>query len=82
MDALRTFPAGYQAPGHGETPYSGGEMPGPVDTARVFLAILGAIFAVGGLVLALTFDRLVGIGFLIVGAFLLILPFSTMRTDE
>ncbi len=57
-------------------------MTGPVDTARAFLAIVGAVFAVGGVVLALTFDRLVGIGFLIVGAFLLVLPFSTMRTDE
>jgi len=56
-------------------------MPGPVDSARVFLAIVGAIFAVGGVVLALTFDRLVGLGFLIVGAFLLILPFSTFRSD-
>lgn len=82
MGALRTFPAGYQPLAHGETPYSGGDMPRAVDTARVFLAIVGAIFAVGGVVLALTFDRLVGIGFLIVGAFLLILPFSTMRTDE
>ncbi len=57
-------------------------MPSLVDTARVFLAIVGAIFAVTGVVLALAFDRLVGLGFLIVGAFLLILPFSTFRSDE
>ncbi len=57
-------------------------MPQAVDTARVFLAVVGLVFAVAGIVLALTFDRLVGIGFLIVGAFLLILPFSTYRSDE
>jgi len=51
-------------------------------SGQVFLAIVGAIFAVGGVVLALTFDRLVGLGFLIVGAFLLILPFSTFHSDE
>ncbi len=81
-DAPRTFGAGCHTPVHGETPYSRGGMPGLVDSARVFLAIVGAIFAVGGVVLALTFDRLVGLGFLIVGAFLLILPFSTFRSDE
>ncbi len=53
-----------------------------MDTARAFLGVVGTIFAVAGVVLALTFDRLVGLGFLIVGAFLLILPFSTFRSDE
>jgi hypothetical protein len=57
-------------------------MPTTVDSARVFLAILGAVFAVSGVILALTWDRLVGLGFLIVGAFLLILPFSTHRSDD
>lgn len=53
-----------------------------VASARTFLAILGFGFALAGVYLAWVFDRLVGIGFLVVGAFLLILPFSTHSTED
>ncbi len=53
-----------------------------VASARVVLGILGLAFGVAGVYVAWSFDRLVGMAFLVVGAFLLILPFSTLRTDE
>lgn len=53
-----------------------------MSAARTVLAILGIAFAILGLVSAWLLDRLVGMAFLIVGAFLLILPFSRLRDDE
>lgn len=51
-------------------------------SARVFLAVLGGTFAAAGLIIARTVDALLGLGILIVGAFLLILPFTASRPDE
>lgn len=51
-------------------------------SARTFLAILGVLFAIAGLAVAWTFDRWVGMAVLLVGAFLLILPFTRSREDE
>lgn len=53
-----------------------------VEPARSFLLVLGAAFCAGGLYVAWTFDRLVGMGVLLVGAFLLVLPFLAPRSDE
>lgn len=53
-----------------------------VDTARVFLAILGLVFAVAGILVAWTFDRIAGLAVLLLGAFLLILPLITYRPDD
>ena len=53
-----------------------------MDAARGFLILLGLAFAVAGLYLAWAFERLVGMGVVIVGAFLLILPFTVQRPDE
>lgn len=53
-----------------------------METARAFLAILGLAFAVGGVLVASLFDRLTGIVFLVTGAFLLILPLMTYRSDD
>lgn len=79
---VRTFPGRYQALVHARNRFMGRPDAEVVASARAFLAILGIAFAVTGVYLAWAFDRLVGIGFLIVGAFLLILPFSTLRTEE
>ncbi len=49
---------------------------------RVFLALLGIMFLAGALVVAVVFDRLTGLGFFIVGAFLLILPFLGIHEEE
>ena len=51
-------------------------------SARAFLAILGLGFAIAGLAVAWTFDRLIGIGVLLIGAFLLVMPFTRSREDE
>lgn len=53
-----------------------------MEPARAFLFVLGAIFAVAGLGVAWVFERILGMGILIVGAFLLILPFLAFHSDE
>ena len=54
-----------------------GEVSGP----RAFLVVLGVAFLVAGLALAATFDRFMGIGFFVVGAFLVILPTLAIHED-
>ncbi len=53
-----------------------------METARVFLAILGLVFALAGIIAASIYDRLTGLVFLVVGAFLLILPIMSYRSDD
>lgn len=53
-----------------------------MESARVFLAALGLVFAVAGLVVGWTYDSIAGIAILLIGAFLLILPLITYRSDE
>ena len=53
-----------------------------METARAFLAVLGLAFAISGVVVASSFDRLTGISVLVIGAFLLILPLMTYRSDD
>ena len=53
-----------------------------VETARAFLSILGLVFAVAGVVVGWTFDRLAGIACLVIGAFLLVLPLMSYRSDD
>jgi hypothetical protein len=52
-----------------------------VSGPRAFLVLLGFIFFVAGLVVATVVDRLTGIGFFVVGAFLVILPFVAVHED-
>lgn len=54
----------------------------PVEAARSFLVALGTVFAFAGVAVAWAFERLLGMGLLIVGAFLLILPFLAAHSDE
>jgi len=51
-------------------------------SARTLIVILGPGFAVAGIAVAWTVSQLVGIGILIIGAFLLILPFTPSHDDE
>ncbi len=53
-----------------------------MDAARAFLVLLGLVFALGGVVVASAFDPLAGIVCLVIGSFLLILPFMSSRPDE
>lgn len=53
-----------------------------METARIFVALLGLIFALAGILVAWTFDKLAGLAILLVGAFLLILPIIAYRPDE
>lgn len=53
-----------------------------METARVLLAILGLGFALAGVVVASVYDRITGLVFLVVGAFLLVLPLMTYRSDD
>ncbi len=80
--AVRTFGRCYQADGWGQKPFTARDVRQGVDAARLFLVILGLIFAVAGLAVGWTFDRLSGLTLLLIGAFLLILPFITHHTDD
>ncbi len=51
-------------------------------STRALLGVLGFAFAVIGIVVAWMAGPLAGMAFLIVGAFLLILPFTRPREDE
>jgi len=51
-------------------------------SARTLIVILGPGFAVAGIAVAWTVSQLVGMGILIVGAFLLTLPFTLSHDDE
>jgi len=53
-----------------------------VEPARVFLAVLGLAFAVAGVAIAWTFDKFTGLAVLVIGAFLLFLPFMRSLGDE
>lgn len=53
-----------------------------MSPARALLAILGIGIAVAGIAVALWVERLLGMAVLIVGAFLLILPFTGFRDEE
>ena len=50
--------------------------------ARSFLLVLGASMAVAGVIVAKMMDALIGLGILIVGAFLLILPFTARGPED
>jgi len=50
-----------------------------VSGPRAFLMLLGFIFLLAGLLVAAVVDRLTGIGFFVVGSFLLMLPFVADR---
>lgn len=53
-----------------------------METARIFLGILGLAFAVGGIAVAAMVDRIAGLACLVIGAFLLILPILSYRSDD
>lgn len=53
-----------------------------MDAARTFLLVLGLSFACIGILLASAVDPLIGLGVLVVGAFLLILPFAAIGPEE
>lgn len=54
----------------------------PVETARIFLSVLGIVFAIAGIAVAWTYDKIAGLGVLLLGAFLLILPLITYHPDD
>lgn len=80
--AIRTFPARYHVRAPREIPLSGREVPTGVESARIALIVLGVAFALAGLFIASAVDPLIGMGALIVGAFLLVLPFTRDRDEE
>jgi len=53
-----------------------------VESVRIALMFLGIAFALAGLYVASAVDALIGMGVLIVGAFLLLLPFTRLRDEE
>ena len=53
-----------------------------MEPAPAFLAALGFAFAVAGVVVAWTFDKFTGLAVLVIGAFLLFLPFMRSLGDE
>jgi len=53
-----------------------------VTSARTYLAALGLAIVAAGIAAAWRFDPLTGLAVFIIGAFLLILPFTRARYDE
>lgn len=53
-----------------------------MEPARAFLAVLGLVFAVGGVAVASVFDPLAGIACLVTAGFLLVLPLLSSHADE
>jgi uncharacterized membrane protein len=53
-----------------------------VPSVRAVLASIGLAVAIAGAVVATAVERLLGIGVLIVGAFLLVLPFTVRPPEE
>lgn len=53
-----------------------------MDVARLFLAVLGLGFAIAGILVAWTYDKIAGLAVLLLGAFLLALPLITYRQEE
>lgn len=53
-----------------------------MSSARAALIVLGIAFALAGVVVAAVVDALIGIGVLVVGAFLLALPFTRTWDEE
>jgi hypothetical protein len=54
-----------------------------VASARVLFGVIGLAIAVTGVVVARSgIDPYIGLALVIVGAFLLILPFTRLRQDE
>ena len=49
---------------------------------RIFLVLLGFAFLVAGLVVAALVERSIGLGFFIVGVFLVIMPFLGAHERE
>lgn len=79
--AIRTFAGGYHR-GCLETPIALRRGGGGVASARTLLTLLGLGFALAGIGVAWTLDRLIGMLMLVVGAFLLILPFTRPHGEE
>jgi hypothetical protein len=54
-----------------------------VASARVLFGVIGLAIAVTGIIVARSgIDPYIGLALVIVGAFLLILPFTRLRQDE
>ncbi len=81
-NAIRKFAARYQLGVGLETPLTAAPVSSAVDAARAFLAVLGLAFAVAGVVVAWTVDKFTGLAVLVIGAFLLFLPFMRSLGDD
>jgi len=81
-DAIRKFAARYQVGVGLETPLTSAPVSAAVEPAHAFLAVLGLAFAVAGVVVAWTVDKFTGLAVLVIGAFLLFLPFMRSLGDE
>ena len=52
-----------------------------MSPARAFLVLLGIVFFIAAVAVS-TFDRILAIGCVLVGAFLVLLPFTAIHDDE
>jgi len=83
-DAIRTFPDGYHGSGGPRNRFRVRRIVCLVTSARTLLGVLGFSIAVVGLAVAWSgaADRFIGLAILIVGGFLLMLPFTRPHEDE
>src|SRR2546422_1502941 len=81
-DAIRNFAACYQGGLGHRTALTHALVPPSVERARVGLAVLGLALDIAGVVVAWTVDKFAGLAVLVIGAFLLFLPFMRSSGDE
>jgi len=82
-DAIRTFPAGYHGSGGPRNRFSAQRTVCVVASARILLGVLGFVIALVGIAVAWSgADRFIALAILIVGGFLLMLPFTRPHEDE
>ena len=81
-DAIRTFAAGYHGGRLGNA-LAAREAARPVVSTRLRFGAVGLALAVTGVIVARSgLDPYIGLALVIVGAFLLVLPFTRLRQDE
>lgn len=82
-DAIRTFPAGYHRRRRPRNAFTARRAAWIVVSTRILLGAIGFGIAIVGIAVAWSgADRFIALAIVIVGGFLLMLPFTVRHEDE
>jgi hypothetical protein len=82
-DAIRTFPAGYHRRRRSRNPFTATRAAWIVVATKFLLGGVGFAIAIVGLAVAWSgADRFIALAIVVVGGFLLMLPFTRRHEDE